>query len=62
MRGLATHSEEVSTLALRRDLFLHVPFQLKKTVLYDFHVENGAKMVPFGGYAMPLAYEGLDQG
>lgn len=30
--------------------------ELKKTGLYDFHVENGAKMVPFAGYAMPLAY------
>ncbi|PSR72206.1 hypothetical protein PHLCEN_2v11913 [Hermanssonia centrifuga] len=30
--------------------------ELKKTGLYDFHVENGAKMVPFAGYSMPLAY------
>ncbi|KAI0676179.1 glycine cleavage system T protein [Trametes maxima] len=30
--------------------------QLKKTGLYDFHVENGAKMVPFAGYSMPLSY------
>ncbi|KAI0703562.1 hypothetical protein BC835DRAFT_1404066 [Cytidiella melzeri] len=29
---------------------------LAKTGLYDFHVSNGAKMVPFAGYAMPLAY------
>ncbi|KAG9299589.1 hypothetical protein G9A89_020760 [Geosiphon pyriformis] len=32
---------------------------LKKTVLYDFHVENGAKMVPFAGYSMPVQYQGL---
>lgn len=30
--------------------------ELKKTRLYDFHVENGAKMVPFAGYSMPLSY------
>eukprot|EP00897_Mesotaenium_endlicherianum_P001794 jgi/Mesen1/1642/ME000135S00635 len=30
---------------------------LKKTVLYDFHVENGAKMVPFAGYSMPIQYK-----
>ncbi|EFJ09143.1 hypothetical protein SELMODRAFT_272095 [Selaginella moellendorffii] len=30
---------------------------LKKTVLYDFHVENGAKMVPFAGWSMPLLYK-----
>lgn len=30
---------------------------LKRTVLYDFHVENGAKMVPFAGYSMPIQYK-----
>lgn len=30
---------------------------LKKTVLYDFHVENGGKMVPFAGYSMPIQYK-----
>ncbi|EJF58046.1 glycine cleavage system T protein [Dichomitus squalens LYAD-421 SS1] len=29
---------------------------LRKTGLYDFHVENGARMVPFAGYSMPLSY------
>lgn len=32
-----------------------------KTQLYDFHVRHGAKMVPFGGYSMPLTYEGVGQ-
>jgi len=27
-----------------------------RTVLYDAHVEMGARMVPFGGWAMPLHY------
>mmetsp|Transcript_13930 Transcript_13930/g.26778 ORF Transcript_13930/g.26778 Transcript_13930/m.26778 type:complete len:429 (-) Transcript_13930:1780-3066(-) len=30
---------------------------LLKTVLYDFHVGKGAKMVPFAGYAMPIQYK-----
>ncbi|XP_063728465.1 aminomethyltransferase, mitochondrial-like [Symsagittifera roscoffensis] len=29
----------------------------KKTALYDFHVSHGAKMVPFGGYSMPIQYK-----
>lgn len=28
----------------------------KRTVLYDLHVELGAKMVPFAGYDMPVQY------
>ncbi len=30
--------------------------ELKKTALHDVHVQLGAKMVPFAGYAMPLRY------
>ncbi|MFN4058336.1 MAG: glycine cleavage system aminomethyltransferase GcvT [Roseinatronobacter sp.] len=29
---------------------------LKRTPLYDLHLELGAKMVPFAGYAMPVQY------
>jgi len=29
---------------------------LKQTPLYDFHLELGAKMVPFAGYSMPVQY------
>ena len=36
--------------------------ELKKTGLYDFHVENGAKMVPFAGYSMPLSYGSVGAG
>ncbi|CAB4408758.1 unnamed protein product [Rhizophagus irregularis] len=32
---------------------------LKKTPLYDFHVENGGKMVPFAGWSMPVQYSSL---
>lgn len=27
-----------------------------KTALYDFHVENGGKMVNFAGYSLPVQY------
>ncbi|VDC05862.1 unnamed protein product [Peniophora sp. CBMAI 1063] len=33
----------------------------KKTGLYDFHVQHGAKMVPFGGWSMPLSYADVGQ-
>ena len=29
---------------------------IKRTSLYDWHVANGAKMVPFAGYDMPVQY------
>ncbi len=29
---------------------------LRRTPLYDLHLENGARMVPFAGYEMPLHY------
>lgn len=35
---------------------------LRKTALYDLHVANGGKMVPFGGFYMPVQYEGLSVG
>lgn len=33
--------------------------EIKKTQLYNFHVANGAKMVPFAGFSMPLQYKDL---
>ncbi|KAK7988080.1 hypothetical protein PG989_008395 [Apiospora arundinis] len=32
---------------------------LKKTPLYDLHMAHGAKMVPFGGFHMPVQYSSL---
>jgi aminomethyltransferase len=32
------------------------PAALKKTPLYDLHLELGARMVPFAGYSMPVQY------
>ncbi len=32
---------------------------LKRTPLYDAHVRAGARMVPFGGWEMPVQYRGI---
>lgn len=32
---------------------------MKNTAFTKFHIESGAKMVPFAGYNMPVQYEGL---
>ena len=32
---------------------------IQKTDLYETHVKYGAKIVPFGGWAMPLSYKGV---
>jgi aminomethyltransferase len=34
---------------------------MKNTPFYKFHIENGAKMVPFAGYEMPVEYTGVTQ-
>lgn len=35
---------------------------LRRTALYELHVKRGAKMVPFGGYSMPVQYNDLGVG
>ena len=30
---------------------------LLRTPLYELHVSNGGKMVPFAGYEMPVQYQ-----
>lgn len=35
------------------------PGEIKKTPFYKYHVEAGAKMVPFAGYSMPIQYTGI---
>src|SRR6266851_5116254 len=34
---------------------------LKRTPLYDAHVKAGARIVPFGGWEMPVQYAGIVQ-
>ena len=38
---------------------MHGTETLKRTPLYATHVEWGAKMVPFGGWEMPVQYSGI---
>ena len=35
---------------------------LNHTALHKLHVENGGKMVPFGGFSMPVQYSDLSVG
>ncbi|KAI0094061.1 glycine cleavage system T protein [Irpex rosettiformis] len=51
----ATFRAPTSTLRLRC-MATAADTNLARTGLYDFHVANGAKMVPFAGYSMPLSY------
>ena len=36
-----------------------VPQELKRTPLHSLHLANGARMVPFAGYDMPVQYLSL---
>jgi aminomethyltransferase len=38
---------------------MHTTGTLKRTPLYAAHLEWGAKMVPFGGWEMPVQYSGI---
>src|SRR5437899_10201953 len=38
---------------------MHSTETLKRTPLYAAHLEWGAKMVPFGGWEMPVQYSGI---
>ncbi|KAH8663150.1 hypothetical protein BGZ60DRAFT_380476 [Tricladium varicosporioides] len=35
------------------------PSNLQKTPLHDLHIAHGGKMVPFGGFSMPVSYSSL---
>lgn len=37
------------------------PSVLRRTSLYETHVEAGAKMVPFAGWEMPVQYDGIKE-
>ena len=32
---------------------------MKKTILYEEHVKRGGSIVEFGGYLMPIKYQGI---
>ncbi len=35
--------------------------ELKRTPLFEFHKENGGRLVPFAGWEMPVQYEGIQK-
>ncbi|KAI5369292.1 Putative glycine cleavage T-protein/YgfZ [Septoria linicola] len=41
---------------------MHTEANPGRTALYDLHLEHGGKMVPFGGYSMPVQYSDLSVG
>ena len=45
--------------ALAQDRMAEETETLRRTPLYGLHLERGARMVPFAGYAMPVQYEGI---
>lgn len=62
VRRLASEAGQVSAKSVLAEILLISGMQLRRTGLYDFHVENGAKMVPFAGFSMPLSYGNVGQG
>lgn len=48
--------QQSSNAVVRRG-YAEAAGELKKTPLYDFHVEHGGKMVPFAGWSMPIQYK-----
>ncbi|BGP50819.1 Aminomethyltransferase, mitochondrial [Rhodotorula kratochvilovae] len=56
----ARSTPQLARQALPRRLASSSAGPLKRTALYDFHKANGAKLVEFAGWEMPLVYEGKD--
>ncbi|KAF8313700.1 glycine cleavage system T protein [Clavulina sp. PMI_390] len=54
-RGVKLPSAKPPNFSVRR-LATPASSELLKTRLYDFHLRNEAKMVPFAGFSMPLLY------
>lgn len=66
LKNRPTTSASVSALAAARAFSTtgtvrNAPEALR-TPLYDFHLENKARMVPFAGWNMPLSYGEVGQG
>ncbi|EFN57185.1 hypothetical protein CHLNCDRAFT_30552 [Chlorella variabilis] len=53
----AKHSNSCAAAGLLATRGFADDASLKKTVLYDYHVANGGKMVPFAGWSMPIQYK-----
>ncbi|KAG9234114.1 aminomethyltransferas-like protein [Amylocarpus encephaloides] len=56
---IARPAIRVTDTALRNASTTASTTELQKTPLYDLHVAHGGKMVPFGGFHMPVQYDSL---
>lgn len=50
-------SRTLSKLTASRTFATDTQENLKRTPLYDFHLEHGGRMVPFCGWSMPVQYK-----
>ncbi|KAF8606611.1 glycine cleavage system T protein [Ceratobasidium sp. AG-I] len=60
-RSIASRVQSPKFALATRALTTQSDAPLRKTGLYDFHVANKAKMVPFAGFSMPLQYGDVGQ-
>lgn len=61
-RSVSTQSRLQSTAVAQPAPPKHSATDLGKTGLYDLHLQNGAKMVPFADFSMPVQYSDLSVG
>lgn len=54
--------QAVLSLQCRHASTGHETEAIKRTALHDLHVQHGGKMVPFGGFSMPVQYSDLSVG
>ncbi|EGS23321.1 uncharacterized protein CTHT_0009890 [Thermochaetoides thermophila DSM 1495] len=59
VRQQAVRPTQIRTQARRSYASSSSNAPLQKTALYDLHLRYGAKMVPFGGFHMPVQYSSL---
>lgn len=58
----AATSSTTSSAAFVRKASTVATGELRRTPLYDMHVEYGGSLVPFGGFEMPVQYKDLGIG
>lgn len=59
MTPVAITSRSFRTSSIKNAAASNTSASLSRTGLYDLHLKHGAKMVPFGGFEMPVQYSDL---
>ncbi|KAI8366257.1 hypothetical protein BD560DRAFT_401109 [Blakeslea trispora] len=54
-----SHTSSAVARPITKRFYAAINESIKKTALYDFHLQHGGKMVPFAGYAMPVQYANM---